>query len=59
MAYAGPANNATDDDKLSGDLYNQSLYFKSDATGLVSSSIEIHNTPLMPQPLGKFESRYK
>ena len=49
--YTGP--NGTDNDNAvnSGDLYNQSIYFMSDATGLVSSSIEINNTPLMPQPL--------
>ena len=46
QASASPPNAAT-----AGDVYNQSLYFKSDATGLVSSSIEINNTPLMPQPL--------
>jgi hypothetical protein len=34
-----------------GDLYNQSYYFRSNATGLTYSSIEINNTPLMPQPL--------
>ena len=34
-----------------GDLYNQSYFFKSDAIGLQSSSIEINNTPLAPQPL--------
>jgi len=50
-AYVGPANNATENAVASGDLYNQSVYFKSDATGLVSSSLEINNTPLMPQPL--------
>jgi len=33
------------------DLYNQSVFFKSDATGLVACSLEINNTPLMPQPL--------
>ena len=49
--YAVPAGNATDNAIASGDLYNQSIYFMSDATGLVSSSIEINNTPLMPQPL--------
>jgi hypothetical protein len=38
-----------------GDLYNQSFYFKSDATGLVASSIEINNTPLMPQPFDDAE----
>jgi len=49
--YVGPANNATENAVLSGDLYNQSVYFKSDATGIMSSSLEINNTPLMPQPL--------
>lgn len=34
-----------------GDLYNQSYYFRSNATGITYSSIEINNTPLMPQPL--------
>jgi hypothetical protein len=34
-----------------GDLFNQSYFFKSDAIGLQSSSIEINNTPLAPQPL--------
>jgi len=34
-----------------GDLYNQSYFFKSDVSGLLSSSIEINNTPLAPQPL--------
>jgi len=38
-----------------GDLYNQSYYFKSDATGLVASSVEINNTPLMPQPFDDAE----
>lgn len=32
-------------------LYNQSHYFRSNATGLSYSSVEINNTPLMPQPL--------
>ena len=50
-AYVGSANNATENAVASGDLYNQSVYFKSDATGIVSSSLEINNTPLMPQPL--------
>ena len=40
-----------DNSITAGDLYNQSVYFKSDATGLTSSSIEINNTPLMSQPL--------
>jgi len=47
--YAGQSTG--DNSIAAGDLYNQSLYFKSDATGLTSSSIEINNTPLMPQPL--------
>lgn len=34
-----------------GDLYNQSYFFKSDVVGLQSSSVEINNTPLAPQPL--------
>ena len=50
-AYAAQAANSNEDDVVAGDLYNNSWYFRSDATGLVSSSIEINNTPLMPQPL--------
>ena len=50
-AYAAQAANTNEDDVVAGDLYNNSWYFRSDATGLVSSSIEINNTPLMPQPL--------
>ena len=50
-AYAAQAVNTNEDDVVAGDLYNNSWYFRSDATGLVSSSIEINNTPLMPQPL--------
>ena len=38
-----------------GGLFNQSYYFQSDATNLVSSSVEINNTPLMPQPLDDSE----
>ncbi len=38
-----------------GDLYNQSLYFKSDASGLYTSQIDINNTPLMPQPMEDYE----
>jgi hypothetical protein len=38
-----------------GDAFNQSLFFKSDATGLGTSSIEINNTPLAPQPLEDYE----
>jgi len=50
-AYTVNGSATADHDQYAGDLYNQSLYFKSDATGLVSSSFEINNTPLMPQPL--------
>jgi len=49
--YAASSGNATENAVESGDLYNQVVYFKSDATGLDTSSIEINNTPLMPQPL--------
>jgi len=49
--YAVPNGTDTDNAVASGDLYNQSIYFMSDATGLVSSSIEINKNPLMPQPL--------
>lgn len=38
-----------------GDAFNQSLFFKSDASGLGTSSIEINNTPLAPQPLEDYE----
>lgn len=46
---ADPFNNS------SGDLFNQSLFFKSDAIGIHSSSIEINNTPLFPSPLEDYE----
>ena len=42
-------------DNTAGDLFNQSYFFKSDAVGITSSSIEINNTPLMPQPLEDYE----
>jgi hypothetical protein len=42
-------------DNTAGDLFNQSYFFKSDAVGIASSSIEINNTPLMPQPLEDYE----
>lgn len=38
-----------------GDAYNQSYFFKSDASGLGTSSIEINNTPLTVQPLEDYE----
>jgi len=49
--YGASTGNASEDAVDSGDMYNQVVYFKSDATGLDNSSIEINNTPLMPQPL--------
>jgi len=49
--YTSSSNSATENAVASGDLYNQCIYFKSDATGLVSSSLEVNNTPLFPQPL--------
>lgn len=39
-----------------GGLFNQSRYFRSDATGLTSISWEINNTPLNPIPLADYES---
>lgn len=48
--YAGQTD-ASVNHISAGDLYNQSVYFKSDATGLTSSSLNINNTPLMAQPL--------
>jgi hypothetical protein len=47
---AGQAN-ANIHDNTTGDLYNQSYFFKSDAIGIQSSSVEINNTPLAPNPL--------
>ncbi len=49
------AGNANEWDNTAGDAYNQSLFFKSNASGLGTSSIEINNTPLMPQPLEDYE----
>ena len=49
--YTGPIGTDTDNAVTSGDLYSQIMYFMSDTTGLTSSSTEINNTPLMPQPL--------
>ena len=53
--YTGQADGTNYYAETAGDLYNQSCYFKSDASGLVSSSVEINNTPLMPQPLDDAE----
>jgi hypothetical protein len=36
---------------ITGDFYNQSHYFRSNATGLTSLQVDINNVPLMPQPL--------
>jgi hypothetical protein len=36
---------------VTGDFYNQSHYFRSNATGLTSLQVDINNVPLMPQPL--------
>jgi len=49
------AGNANEWDNTAGDAFNQSLFFKSNASGIGSSSIEINNTPLMPQPLEDYE----
>ena len=46
---------ADEHNNSAGDAFNQSFFFKSDATGLGSSSIEINNTPLAPQPLEDYE----
>ena len=47
--------NTNEHDNTAGDAFNQSIFFKSDATGLGTSSIEINNTPLAPQPLEDYE----
>jgi hypothetical protein len=47
--------NTNEHDNTAGDAFNQSFFFKSDATGLGTSSIEINNTPLAPQPLEDYE----
>ncbi len=47
--------NTNEHDNTAGDAFNQSLFFKSDATGLGTSSIEINNTPLAPQPLEDYD----
>jgi hypothetical protein len=39
-----------------GGYFNQSRYFRSDATGLTSISWEINNTPITPIPLSDYES---
>jgi len=47
--------NTNEHDNTAGDAFNQSLFFKSDATGLGTSSIEINNTSIAPQPLEDYE----
>ena len=47
----GGQTDADEHDNTAGDAFNQSLFFKSNASGLGTSSIEINNTPLMPTPL--------
>ena len=51
----GGQNDADEFDNTAGDAFNQSYFFKSDATGLGTSSIEINNTPLAPQPMEDYE----
>jgi hypothetical protein len=41
--------------RYGGGLYNQSVYFQSDACGLTSSTWEINNTPIIPAPLADYE----
>lgn len=53
--YPGQTASTNYHSVYAGDYYNQSYYFKSDASGIVSSSVEINNTPLMPQPLDDSE----
>jgi len=38
-----------------GDLFNQSQAFRRDLVGLSTSSVEINNIPLTPQPLKPWE----
>jgi hypothetical protein len=38
-----------------GGLYNQVVYFQSNACGLTSSTWEINNTPIIPSPLADYE----
>jgi hypothetical protein len=47
----GGQSDALEYHNSAGDAFNQSYYFKSDATSLSTSSWEINNTPLMPTPL--------
>jgi len=40
---------------FAGGLYNQVVYFQSNACGLTSSTWEINNTPIIPSPLADYE----
>jgi hypothetical protein len=42
-------------DPTNGDLFNQSQAFRRDLVGLATSSVEINNIPLTPQPLKPWE----
>lgn len=55
VSLIGGQSNANNHHNTAGDAFNQSIFFKSDATGLGTSSIEINNTPLAPQPLEDYE----
>lgn len=56
IEFISGQTNANIHDNTAGDAFNQSLFFKSDATGLGTSSIEINNTPVSgPQPLEDYE----
>jgi hypothetical protein len=43
------------DAPANGDLFNQSQAFRRDLVGLATSSVEINNIPLTPQPLKPWE----
>ena len=42
-------------DPTNGDLFNQSQAFRRDLVGIATSSVEINNIPLTPQPLKPHE----
>jgi hypothetical protein len=45
----------TKNDPTSGDLFNQSQAFRRDLVGIATSTVEINNIPLTPQPLKPWE----
>ena len=45
----------TPNETVNGDLFNQSQAFRRDLVGLATSSVEINNIPLTPQPLKPWE----